>query len=156
LNKSVNIATEDRGTNDIFVPTRNAAGYAWNNAPVDGTDILRTIPAIGRELHFHLNINLNAASKLIQNNTQAVLDYLKLTDSNGHISSSILKILIEDRRSAHVERINYSRNLVVLTASDIVMARTTIQSNLLKNKVSKLSYSIQGLYQIVRPTGFGS
>ena len=52
LNKSVTIAAEDRGTIDIFVPVGIAAGYAWNSAPIDGTDILRSIPAIGRELHF--------------------------------------------------------------------------------------------------------
>ena len=52
LNKSVTIAAEDRGTNDIFVPAGIAARYAWNSAPIDGTDILRSIPAIGRELHF--------------------------------------------------------------------------------------------------------
>ena len=77
LNKSVTIAAEDRGATDMFVPAGIAAGYAWNSAPIDGTDILRSIPAIGRELHFPLDINLNAAPKLIQNNAQAVLDYLK-------------------------------------------------------------------------------
>ena len=89
LNKSVTIAAEDRGTIDIFVPAGIAAGYTWNSAPIDGTDILRTIPVIGRELHFPLDINLNAAPKLIQNNAKAVLDYLILTDANRHFSSSI-------------------------------------------------------------------
>ena len=156
LNKSVTIAAEDRGTTDIVVPAEIVAGYTWNSAPIDGTDILRSIPAIGREQHFPLAINLNAAPKLIQNNAQAVLDYFKLTDANRHFSSSILKILIEDRRTAHAERINNSRNPVVLQAGDIVMARTAIQSNLIKNKVAKLSYSVRGPYQIVRHTGFGS
>ena len=146
LNKSVTIAAEDRGTIDIFVPTGIAAEYAWNSAPIDGTDILRIIPAIGRELHFPFDIYLNAAPKLIQNNSQAVLDYLKLTDANRHFSSSILKILIEDRRIAHAERINNSKNLVVLHTGNIVMARAAIQSNLAKNKVAKLSYSVRGPY----------
>ena len=47
-NKSVTIAAEDRGTNEIFVPAGIAAGYTWNSAPIDSTDILRSIPAIGR------------------------------------------------------------------------------------------------------------
>ena len=89
LNKSVTIAAEDCGTIDIFVPAGIAAGYTWNSAPIDGTDILRSILAIGRELHFPLYINLNAAPKLIQNNTQAVLVYLKLIDANRHFFSSI-------------------------------------------------------------------
>ena len=96
LNKSVIIAAEDRGTNDIFVPAGIAAGYAWNSAPIDSTDILRSFPAISRELHFPLNINLSALPKFVNKSGQSALDYLKLTNSSRHCSSSILKILIED------------------------------------------------------------
>ena len=119
LNKSVTIAAGERGTTNIFVPAGIAAGYARNSAPIDGTDILRSIPAIGRELKFPLYINLNAMPKLVQNNANAVLEYLKLTDSYRSFSSSILKVLIEDRRIAHAERINNSHNHVVLHVDDI-------------------------------------
>ena len=156
LNKSVTIAAEDRGTNDTFVPAGIAAGYAWNSSPIDGTDILRSIPAIGRELHFPLDINLSALPKLVHNSGQSALDYLKLTDSSRHFSSSILKILIEDRRTAHAERINNNRNIIVLEPGDIVMARTAIQSNKQKGKVAKLCYAVRGPYQIIRTTGRGS
>ena len=93
LNKSVTIAAGERGTTNIFVPAGIAVGYARNSVPIDGTDILRSIPAIGRELKFPLYINLNAMPKLVQNNANAVLEYLKLTDSSRSFSSSILKIL---------------------------------------------------------------
>ena len=156
LNKSVTIAAEERGTVNTFVPGGIAAGYAWNSVPIDGIDILRSIPTIGRELKFPLDINLNLMPKLVQNNANAALEYLKLTDSSRSFFSSILKILIENLRIAHAERINNSRNLVVLYAGDIVMARTTIQSDLSKHKVAKLSYSVCGSFQIIRNTGFGS
>ena len=63
LNKSVTIAAEERGTNDICVPASIAPAYAWNSAPSDDTGIIRRVPAIGRALHFPLGINLNAAPK---------------------------------------------------------------------------------------------
>ena len=94
--------------------------------------------------------------KFVQNNANAVLEYLKHTNSSRFFSSSILKVLFEDRRIAHAERINNSRFFVVLYAGDIVMARTAIQSDLYKYKVAKLSYSIRGPFQIIRTTGFGS
>ena len=47
LNKSVTISAQNRGTNDMFVPAGIATVYAWNSAPIDGTDILHIIPAIG-------------------------------------------------------------------------------------------------------------
>ena len=153
LNKSVTIAAEERGTNDIFVPASIVATYAWNSAPIDGTDIIRSVPAIDRALHFPLDINLNAVPKLIQNNAQATLDYLNFTNSHRHFASSILKILVEDRRTAHAECINNTKHIVILKAGDIVMDRTAIQSDLSKIKVAKLSYSVRGPYQILRNTG---
>ena len=129
LNKSITIAAENRSTNNIFVPTGIASGYAWNSVPICGIDIFRSIPAIGRELHFPIEIHLSASPKPAYNSGQAALDYLKLTDSSRDFSSSILKILIEDRRTTHVERINNGRNVVLLEPGDIVINRTTVQSN---------------------------
>ena len=142
LNKGVTIAAEDRGTDDIFVPAGITTGYAWNSAPIDGTDILRSIPVIGRELRFPIDINLSDLPKLVYNSDQAALDCLKLTDSSCHFSSLILKILIKDRRTSHAERIKNNRNIVVLEPGDIGMARTAIQSNKQKERVAKLCYAI--------------
>ena len=114
LNKIVTIAVEERGTNAIFSPASIIAAYSWNRVPIDGTDIIRSVPAIGRSLIFPLDINLIVVPKLIQNNAQATLEYLNFTNSHRHFASSILKILIEDRRIAHAERINNSKNLVHL------------------------------------------
>ena len=108
------IAAEKRITNDIVVPSSFASRYAWNSARIDGIDILSSFPAIVRELPFPLDINLNVVPNMIQNNDHTELDYLKLTNSPHRFSSSILKTLIEDRRTTHVERINNIRNLIVL------------------------------------------
>ena len=110
----MNIATEECGTNNICFPDGIAASHTLNSALIDDTDILCSILAINRELHFSLDINLNTIPKLTQNNASAALEYLKLTDSSRHFSSSILKIFIEDRRNAHTERVNNSRFVVVL------------------------------------------
>ena len=52
LNKSVTIIAEECDTNDIFVPIGITLCYTWNISPIDGADILRSIPAIGQELIF--------------------------------------------------------------------------------------------------------
>ena len=72
LNKSVIVVAEERGTNDIFVPASIVAGYPWNNTPIDGTENIRSIPVIGRELYFPLDINFTV-TKLTQNNAHVVL-----------------------------------------------------------------------------------
>ena len=58
LNRSVTIAVEDRGTNNMFVPAGIVADYARNNSPIEDIDILHSISAIGREVKFSLDINL--------------------------------------------------------------------------------------------------
>ena len=44
FNKRIYTVTEERGTNDNFVPVGVAASYAWNSTPIDGTTIIRSIP----------------------------------------------------------------------------------------------------------------
>ena len=76
--------------------------------------------------------------------------------SSRHFTSSILKVLIEDRRVAHAERINNNHNVVVLEPDDIVMAHTAFQSNKQKEKVAKLCYAVRGSYQTIRTKDHGS
>ena len=126
LNKAITIAAKNRETNDIFVATGVAAGYAWNSSPIDGTDILRSVSAIGRELRFPLDVDISTLPELVTNNADSVIYYLHLTDTNRHFVTAILNILIEHRRDTHAERINHSRNIVSIQPGDLVMAQTTI------------------------------
>ena len=128
---------KDRQSNDVYVPVGIAAGCVWNSAPIDGTNILRTTVASCREFRFAIDIKLSAFPQLTQNNAQFAFDFLRHTDSNRRFSSSILKILIEDRREAHTERVNNNRNIVELAVGYIVMVNTTIQSNASTNRVFK-------------------
>ena len=80
LNKSVIIATGERDTNNCFVPVWVVASYAWNSAPIEGIDILRSIQNIDREFHFTIDINLNALPEMTQ-----IIIKLSLSISNLHI-----------------------------------------------------------------------
>lgn len=83
------IEMDSRQSNDVIVPAGIATGYAWNSAPIDGTDILRSTVAIGRKPRFPININLSALPQLTQNNVQSTIDCLRLTDSSYRFFSSI-------------------------------------------------------------------
>lgn len=84
-------------TLNCFVEAGILAGYAWNSAPIDSTDMIRSIPVIGRELRFPLDTNLTALPKLTDNQANSGVEYLCLTDKDRIFSTKILKILIEDR-----------------------------------------------------------
>ena len=46
LNKVVSIATSDQGSTTVFEEAAFVASYAWNSAPINGTDIVHSFPAI--------------------------------------------------------------------------------------------------------------
>ena len=151
----IRAVAEDKRTNDIFVAASVATGYAWNNSPIDGTGILCSILVIGRELRFPLDVGLSALPSIVSNNAESVVSYLRLTDSNRYFASTILKILVEDRRIIHVERINNNRNIVTTLHGDLVMACTTVQSDKANDKVAKLCYAVRSSFQIICGTGRG-
>ena len=139
LNKAVIIEAGYRGTVNCFVEDGIAAGYAWNSAPIDGTDIIRSILAIGRELHFPLDISMASLPKLAEFQTNSVIVYLRLIDKDRIFATQVLKILIEDRHTTHRERINNKRNVVTLQKGDIVMVRREVMSNKDKGRMGKLT-----------------
>jgi hypothetical protein len=49
LNKTQTIAGQDRGTHQVFTKNAKTSQYAWNSALIDGTDIIRSMAAVGRE-----------------------------------------------------------------------------------------------------------
>ena len=63
---------------------------------------------------------------------------------------------MEDRRTTHAERIDNTRNLIVLKPGDIVMDRTAIQRNKKREKVAKSTYTVRDPYKIILTTDHGS
>ena len=152
----VTIAASDRNTLDYYVEAEIQTGYARDSAPIDDTNIIRSIPAIGRELRFLLDISLTTLPKLTDNQANSVLEYLRLTDKDRIFSTEILKILIEDIRTIHRDRINNQRNIVMLLRGSVVMDQREVMSEKSKNKVGKLTYQVSGPFVITRATGHGS
>ena len=142
--------------NDLFVAASDAVRCAWNSFPIDGIDIIRSIPIIGQKLRFPLDISLSALPSLVSNNAKSVISYFYLGDSNRFFVSVIFKILVANRRTAHLERIGNSRNIITMHPSDIVMTRTPVQMDKTKDKVVKNCCAVRGPFRIIRGSGRGS
>ena len=56
VNKVERIAGTDRGTHNGFIRTAITAQFAWNSAPIDGTDAVRSLAAVGREFRYPLDV----------------------------------------------------------------------------------------------------
>jgi hypothetical protein len=156
VNKAVTIATNDRDDPTVWVPASMTAGYAWNSSPIDGTDILRSVAAVGRPFQFPIDISLALPPQLCSDNATAVTQYLNFVNEHVSFSQAILRYLVEDRRLAHAERANESRNPVVYAIGDRVMATVQVQSDASRNKVAKLSYQRRGPFEVVSHLGNGA
>ena len=99
---------------------------------------------------------MSALPPIFPNNADSVVSYLRLTNSNRYFASVILKVLVQDRRGVHTERINTNKNIVTMLPGDLVMDRTIVQSDETNNEIAKLFYAVRGPFQIIRDTGRGS
>ena len=153
LNHAEKISTEERGTSEPFVEVAMATAYAWNASPIEGTDIVRSIPAIGRELRYPLDVHLAETPTVIDNPSESVATYLRHLHRDTIFAKQLLAYLVEDRRTAHRERINEGRNLIKFKPGDFVMGRVAVQSKKSIQRVGKLVYQSKGPFVVVEDTG---
>jgi hypothetical protein len=132
------------------------ACYAWNSSPIDGTDILHGVTAVGRPFLFPIDILLALPPQLCSDNATDVTQYLQFVSEHASFSQAILRFLVEDRHLAHAERANESRNPVTYEIGDRVMATVQVKSDASVNKVAKLSYQRHGPFEIISHLGNGA
>ena len=85
------------------------------------------------------------------------MNYLRTVSNDSSFATSILQILIEERREAHCERHNKNvTNLVVLKAGDVVKAHVQVQLQAAIGQVGKLSYKARGPFQVSKLLGHGA
>ena len=111
LNKAVAIAANDRGTNTVFVEAAHTAAYAWNSSPIDGTDIIRSVPAVGRPFRFPFDLSLAPTPTPTQQQASDVHAFLRLAGPTTQFAEQVLRLLTEERRAIHRERANSSRSV---------------------------------------------
>ena len=156
LNKTQAISGNDRGTHDVYIQNAKTSQYAWNSAPIDDTDIVRSMAAIGRLFRFPLDVELSP-SPLLNNETNSVLfQYLRDVSTDSTFSLSILQVLIDERRQAHRDRHNKGKALCTLKVGDVVKAHVQVQSRADTGIVGKLAYRARGPFIIVKDLGNNS
>ena len=76
--------------------------YAWNASPVDGTDVIRSYAAIGREFPFLVELNLEKTPAIPGENTaELVMEHIDSSFPLLRHQQELLQILIDDRRQHH-------------------------------------------------------
>ena len=156
LNKVLTIECTKRRTNRIFVDGSKTATYAWNAMPIDGTDIVRSYVVCGRVFRFPIEISMDDLPEPVDDSALSVQRYLSSISEDHALSQEILKLLVEDRRTVHRERINESRTPRTFQVGDKVAVGVQVQSDASKGQVGKLVYDFKGPYVVVNAPGHDS
>lgn len=156
LNKVQTIEGSNVGTNTNFMRIAKTTQYAWNSAPIDGTDIVRSMAAVGRDFRFPLDVKLSELPQPNDPANNALYNYLRDVSNDSTFATSVLKILIEERRLMHQTRLNQNKVKSNLKVGDIVKAHVQVQSKTSTGVVDKLSYRARGPFRILEDLGFDS
>ena len=158
LNKAVKIAIQQRsGDTKISSESAHCATCAWNASAIDGTDIIRSVPAIGRPFRFPIDCELSELPPITTDDTRVrnLHEFLRLGQTQSAFATEILALLTEERRFAAAAHTNARRNPNFFKEGDIVVSTVQVQSNAANNTVAKLSYSQRGPQVITKVLGHG-
>ena len=158
LNKALTIAATDRASPPakLFIPVAQTTAYAWNASAIDGTNISRSVAAVGREFPFPFDLSLTDPPLPVHGDLATVYHYLRQGQAHASFATDILKFLAEDRREYHRNLANADRKQRLFRVGDLVTARVTVQSRASTGQVYKLQYRQRGPYEIVDASGHGA
>lgn len=130
LNKVQRIHATNCETFQDFAIGTIFAVYAWNAAPVDGTNITRGYAAIGRDFPFPIDIEREPiVEREAQNQGEQVLTHINAAFPMFHKQQELLKIINDERREYHRDLKNKSRNTKQFQPGELVIVRKQIQTN---------------------------
>ena len=149
MNKVQRIHAADCETFQDFMFGTIFAVYAWNSAPVDGTNIVRSYAAIGREFPFPIDFERDQS---VQRNHEAqgqqTIDHVNNTFPLWRQQQAILQILVEERREHHRRLKNEGRNMKTFAPGDLVVIKKQVQTTQEKGP-AKARMNARGPYRIL-------
>jgi hypothetical protein len=148
-NKSLSLFCNERDSIRVAAEGLQLCKYAWNSAPVVGTDISRSLVCVGREFKFpieytanpHVNISLDPS---------ATISFAQVQQTVLSQSREIFRILIHEHRAWHREYINNRRpDPLIYEINDLVFARRSVRSDRTKGRVGKIMIKHTGPWRIL-------
>jgi hypothetical protein len=118
--------------------------YAWNSCPVPGTDISRSLIAVGREFTFPIDFSSDKHWELTLS-ASTVVSYLKDLAARLLACRLVAELLVEEQHAYHREYINARRpDPCIYSVGDIIFARCAVRSSSPQARVDKLQFAFTG------------
>jgi hypothetical protein len=148
-NKSLSLFCNERDSIRVAAEGLQLCKYAWNSAPVVGTDISRSLVCVGREFKFPIEYT-SAAHVNLSLDPSATTSFAQVQETVLSQSREIFRILIHEHRAWHREYINSSRpDPLIYEVNDLVFARRSVRSDRNKGRVGKIMIKHTGPWKIV-------
>ena len=128
LNSSLRIFCNSRGTIRSFREGILLTVYAWNSAPVVGTDLSRSLLTVGREFHFPIDFANNSHISYTVD-TNNIKNFAHDLTSLLYKCREVYKTLISEHRAMHREYRNAQlANPTKFNLGDYVFTNVQVQS----------------------------
>jgi hypothetical protein len=148
INKGLKIMTNERESIRVALEAILLLIYAWNSCPIPGTDISRSLVAVGREFAFPIDYSAGKHWELVSS-PSTVTTYSKDLAMRLTACRAVAELLIKEHRAYHREFINANRpNPRVYAVGDIVFARRAVRSDARRERVNKLQYAFTGPWKV--------
>jgi len=148
LTKGLKIMCNERDSVRVALKAILLLLYAWNSCPVPGTNISRSLVAVGREFAFPINFSSGKHWEITSSPSTIVL-YSKELTTRQSACRQVAELLVHKQRSYHCELINARRpDPCIYSLSNIVFARHAVKSDAARGHVDKLQYAFTGPWHI--------
>jgi hypothetical protein len=156
FNKGLTIMCNERDTVRVALESLLLLLYAWNSCPVPGTDISRSLVAVGREFAFPIDFSTGKHWQLTSS-PATVESYSKQLATRLSACREIAELLVHEHRDWHRALVNSCRkDPRVYSPGDIVFARRATRSDASREKVGKLEYRFTGPWRVLESLHGGS
>ena len=97
-----------------------------------------------------MDVKLSESPILNTANQSALFTYFRDVSNDSTFATSVLQVLIEERRTVHRTRQNTEHTITPFEIGDVVKAHVQVQSNSKTGSVKKLLFQARGPFQIVK------
>ena len=105
LNKGLKIMTNERDSVRMAMEAILLLRYAWNSAPIPGTDLLHSFVALGREFQFPIDFSTNKHFELTST-LSTIASYSRDLASRLSALCDIANLLVKEQHAWHREFVN--------------------------------------------------
>jgi hypothetical protein len=149
LNKGLRVMCNKRDSVRVALEAILLLLYAWNSCPVPGTDISRSLVAVGREFAFPIDFSSGKHWELTST-ASTVVSYSKELAHRLSACREVAELLVEEQRAYHREYINARRpDPRIYSVGDIVFARRAVRSHAAREIVDKLQFAFTGPWRVI-------